>query len=140
MSGFFSSFWQRLLRDLGLRREQAQVYQFDDTLIQSVQELAEREQRPEEDIASDLLSYALARRGVAEASLEMWQRLTPREQQVAALTCLGCTNYQIASRLLISHETVKTHMRKILHKFNVHSKVELQQALDGWYFSDWGEG
>lgn len=135
----FSSFWQRLLRDLGLQRDPHQVYEFDDVLLQSVQDLAEREQRPEDEIASDLLSFALAQRDAAEANLAPWGTLSPREQQVAALTCLNFTNHQIAWRLMISHETVKSHMRSVLHKFDLHSKVELQLALAGWDFSAWLE-
>jgi DNA-binding NarL/FixJ family response regulator len=135
----FSSFWQRLLRDLGLQNDPHQIYQFDELLIRSMQDLAEREQRSEEEIAADLLSSALAQRDAADANLELWRALTPRQQQVAALACLGYTNRQVARRLMISPETVKTHMRHVLRKFNLHSKIELQQALAGWDFSAWLE-
>lgn len=137
MNGFFSSFWQRLLNDLGLHREPRQVYEFDNLLLQTVREMAEQEQRTEAEITSDLLSFALAQRGADEAKLKLWASLTPREQQVAALACLSYTNQQIAGRLSISPETVKTHVRNILRKFDLHSKVELQRALAGWDFSDW---
>ena len=66
-----------------------------------------------------------------------WERLTPRERQVAALICQenggkSYTNPQIASNLGISRETVKIHVRNILYKFNLHSKVELRRTLSGW--------
>ena len=137
MSNFLSLFWQRLLHDLGLKREPEQVYQLDDTLLQSVQYLAERERRSEEEIASDLLSFALEQRGVDEANMAIWDSLTPREKQVTALTCLNFTNYEIAYRLKISTETVKTHVRNVLRKFELHSKAELQMALVNWDFSAW---
>ena len=139
MKGFLSSFWRRLLRDLGMRDDSRQVYELDDLLAQSVQELAEREQRPEDEITSELLSLALMQRGAADANLETWNDLSPREQQVAALASMRLTNRQIAGRLMISKETVKSHMRNILRKFDLHSKVELQQALEGWDFSTWLE-
>jgi len=137
MRGFLSSFWQRLLRDLGMQDDARQMYEFDELLIQSVQELAEREQRSEDEVTSELLSVALTQRGVAEANLGIWGTLSPREQQVAALASMGLTNRQIARRLVISPETVKSHMRNILRKFGLHSKVELQQALEEWDFSSW---
>jgi DNA-binding CsgD family transcriptional regulator len=141
MSNFLFSLWQRVLRDLGLRSttRQVQLYKLDDSLIQSLQELAVREQRSEDEVASDLLSYALLQRDAAETNLAYWRSLSPREQQVAAMACLGYTNRQIAGRLMISHETVKTHMKHVLRKFGLHSKIELQQALANWDFSAWLE-
>jgi len=135
----FSSFWQRLLRDLGLQDDSHQIYQFDDLLMRSMQNLAEREQRSEDEIAAVLLSSALAQRDAADASLEVWRTLTPRQQQVAALACLDYTNRQVAGRLKISPETVKTHMRHVLRKFDLRNKIELQRALAGWDFSAWLE-
>jgi DNA-binding NarL/FixJ family response regulator len=137
MNGGFFSLWQRLLCDLGLQPKARRVSSLDEFLLQSVQELAERERRPEADVASDLLAFALAQRDADESWLELWDMLTAREQQVAALVCLGFTNLEIARRLLISAETVKTHVRSILRKFGLHSKVDLQRALDGWDFSAW---
>jgi len=128
---------QRLLHDLGMQDDARQMYEFDELLIQSVQELAEREQRSEDEVTSELLSVALKQRSEAETNLEIWGALSPREQQVAALASMGLTNRQIARRLVISPETVKSHMRNILRKFDLHSKLELQQALDGWDFTSW---
>ena len=55
-----------------------------------------------------------------------WESLSPRQREVAVLICRGYTNPQIASELKISLETVKTHVRNILQKFNLHSKAELR--------------
>jgi DNA-binding CsgD family transcriptional regulator len=57
---------------------------------------------------------------------------------VTALTCLHYTNRQMAGRIHISSETVKTHIVNILVKFHLHSKAELRQALSDWDFSNWG--
>ncbi len=50
--------------------------------------------------------------------------LTPRERQVLELVALGLTNREIAERLVISENTVRTHLRRILDKLHVHSRVE----------------
>lgn len=136
----FFSLWQRLLCDLGLQSKARRTSSLDESLLQFVQELAEREQRPEAEVASDLLAFALAQHDVDEDLLALWKTLTPREQQVAALVCLGFKNLEIARRLLISAETVKTHVRNILRKFRLHSKAELRIALYGWDFSAWIRG
>jgi DNA-binding CsgD family transcriptional regulator len=87
--------------------------------------------------AQNLLKNALVDRQVSEAHLSHWRALTPRQQQVAALTCLNFTNRQIAARLSISPQTVKAHLRNLLQRFELHSKAELRQALEDWDFSEW---
>jgi DNA-binding CsgD family transcriptional regulator len=106
-------------------------------LMQAVQLLASREQRPAEQVAAELLSEALSRRQRAEANLRRWQMLSPREQEVAALICQNYTNRQIAARLSISPETVKSHIRHLLPKLNTASKAGLRQCLQDWDFSSW---
>jgi len=87
--------------------------------------------------AQDLLKDALVNRQISESHLAHWRELTPRQQQIAALTCLNFTNRQIAARLGISPDTVKAHLRNLLHRFELNSKVELRQALEDWDFSEW---
>lgn len=88
-------------------------------------------------VAQSLLKDALVNRQISEMHLVRWRELTPRQQQIAALTCLNFTNRQIAARLNISPDTVKAHLRNLLHRFELHSKVELRQALEDWDFSEW---
>ena len=88
-------------------------------------------------VAQGLLKDALVNSQVSEVHLERWRELTPRQQQIAALTCLNFTNRQIAARLGISPDTVKAHLRNLLHRFDLHSKAELRQALENWDFSTW---
>ena len=105
----------------------------------ALRELSQSELRPEDEIATDLLTNAIARHQAAEVNLLRWRALTPREQEVSALTCLNFTNVQIADHLTISPETVKTHIRNVLAKFKLHSKNELRQNLSDWDFSAWAE-
>jgi DNA-binding NarL/FixJ family response regulator len=130
-------FWQHLLRLLRLSRPAHLNLKVDRSLIQSLENLAQREQRAEKELAAELLSMALVQRKTAEINLARWEALSPREQQVAALVCLGFTNRQIADHLVLSHETVKTHVRNVLYKFDLRSKAELRQALADWDFSAW---
>jgi DNA-binding NarL/FixJ family response regulator len=90
-----------------------------------------------QETAQELLKNALLERQVAEVHLGHWRALTPRQQQIAALACLNFTNRQIAARLNLSPQTVKAHMRNLLHRFDLHSKSELRQALEDWDFSAW---
>jgi DNA-binding NarL/FixJ family response regulator len=131
------SLWQRLLRALGYPRMARMSLQVDQQLVASLRDIAENEQRLAGEVAADLLSYAVAHRHAADESLERWRRLSPREQEVAALVRLSYTNRQIASLLVISPETVKTHIRNILRKWGLRSKVELRQALADWDFQAW---
>lgn len=49
--------------------------------------------------------------------------LTDRERDVLQWIAKGMSNKQIASQLFISEETVKVHIRNLLRKLNVHSRV-----------------
>jgi len=131
------SFIERLLAALGNPTSPKRLFQFDDELEQTLQELAARERRSEQDVAQDLLVAGLAQRNAAEAFVRVWHGLTRREQQVVALTCLSYTNKEIAARLSLSPETVKSHVRSALRKFNVRNKADLRRLLDDWDFSDW---
>jgi DNA-binding CsgD family transcriptional regulator len=135
------TWWKWLLDRLGRQErpheEHSLAFEAEQNLINELQSLAEQERRPAEQVAVELLQQALARRKAAEVSLQTWQAISPREQQVAAFVCLNYTNRQIAARLGISQETVKTHVRNLLIKFGLRTKVELCQFLADWDFSEW---
>lgn len=65
----------------------------------------------------------------SDSLLQRWAMLTPREKEVALLTGRALTNNQIAGKLFISHETVKTHMRNVLGKLQLHSKGDLRFSM-----------
>jgi len=50
--------------------------------------------------------------------------LTPREQEVLGLLCLGLTNRAIAGRLAISEHTAKFHVNAVIAKLGVGSRTE----------------
>ena len=58
-----------------------------------------------------------------------WPSLTPREQQVVALVADGLTNPEIAERLMISLQTVKTHVSHIFSKLGLSGRWELAREV-----------
>ena len=51
--------------------------------------------------------------------------LTAREEEVLRLVLAGASSREIADRLYISAHTVAFHVKKLMRKFGVHSKVAL---------------
>jgi DNA-binding CsgD family transcriptional regulator len=127
-----------LLRWLGfLPRNEPLRFDLDDSYDVLLQELADLERRPAREVAAGLLMNALDERRRAELSLARWRALSPREQQIAALICLNYTGRQIAARLRISPETVKSHTKNLLDKFGLRTRAELRKILADWDFSAW---
>lgn len=78
-------------------------------------------------VAQDLTD-ALARMVQGETSLEddegPFSSLTPREHEILCLLADGQSNKLIARNLGISDGTVKLHVKAILRKLGIHSRVE----------------
>src|SRR6185369_14029502 len=66
-----------------------------------------------------------------------WINLSRREQEVTAYTCLRYTNPQIAARLGLSKETVRTYLEKVMNKLGIQTKADLRVAFANWDFSEW---
>ena len=61
------SAFRRILSVLGFKREGFRLYALDEKLHMVLETLAEKEQRPPEDIHADLLADALEQRSTYEA-------------------------------------------------------------------------
>jgi len=76
-------------------------------------------------MASKLLTEFAA---ISKASKDKPQmpapRLTDREMEVLRLVAQGLNNRDIAKQLFISENTVKNHIRNILEKLHLHSRME----------------
>ena len=68
---------------------------------------------------------------------QLWNILSAREQDVTALTCLGYTNPQIAARLGLSVETIRTYLENVSNKSDLKNKAELRVFFASWDFSAW---
>lgn len=79
-----------------------------------------------------LLAPAITRRLIAEfARLRPRQikpdalsALTPRETEILGLVAEGLSNHEIASRLVLSDETVKTHVSHVLRKLGLRDRAQ----------------
>jgi DNA-binding NarL/FixJ family response regulator len=61
--------------------------------------------------------------------------LTARETEILRLVATGLSYRDIADRLVVSHRTVQNHVQNVLHKLELHNRVELaryaiEQGLD----------
>ena len=80
-----------------------------------------------------LLSPGVTRRLIAEfarmgaprgPSRKTLQDLTERETEVLALVARGISNAEIASRLVVAEQTVKTHVSRILMKLGLRDRTQ----------------
>ncbi len=75
------------------------------------------------------VAYVRRSRGVRGRPSVGWDSLTPTERSVVDLVAEGLTNPQIATRLLMSRETVKTHLSHIFTKLSVRTRAELARRV-----------
>src|SRR5512133_635772 len=118
-------------------RSSANNFALDVRTLYRLRVVAERERRTPEEIANSILEDALRGDVSDEVMYAAWRLLTPREQQITMLICLNYTSRQIATRLNISPETVKTHVTNIIHKLEVPDRHHLRQLFNAWDFSPW---
>jgi DNA-binding NarL/FixJ family response regulator len=81
-----------------------------------------------------LLAPAITRRLIGEFARLRPQRtrpaaivladLTPRETEVLRLLAEGLSNPEIADRLVVTEETVKTHVSRVLHKLGLRDRTQ----------------
>jgi DNA-binding CsgD family transcriptional regulator len=131
--------FRQILRTLQRGSDSQPALAIDADLLALLEQLAIEERRAVDEVAGELLWNAVADRYTAVENFQPWDELTPREKETAALACLGYTNREMAALMVISTNTVKTHMRHVLRKFKVSDRGELRQVLAGWDFADWLE-
>ena len=128
--------FDKFLMRLGYIRPETSV-EVDPILIPLIESIANREGLTPTDTVNQLLSFAVGEQHFIDENLSLWETLTDREKEATAFTCLGYTNHEIAQKMVISPNTVKTHLRNVLQKFDVSSKAELQVLLASWDFRAW---
>jgi predicted ATPase/class 3 adenylate cyclase/DNA-binding CsgD family transcriptional regulator len=73
-------------------------------------------------------AYATRGRGPRRRPSRGWSSLTPTELEVVGLVAEGLSNPDIAARLFVSRETVKSHLSNIFVKLGVTNRTELTAA------------
>ncbi len=76
------------------------------------------------ELAQQLYSAFTKEQTSATPILDADVDLTPRQLEVLRLVALGLRNAEIADRLTISEETVKTHVAHLLEKLGVGSRLQ----------------
>ncbi len=117
-------------------RRDRRLFARDEGLVSRVREIAASQQRGEQEVYNDIITSGMRVLQDKDKYEEIWASLSQREQQVAALTCLGYRSYEIAGALGISYETVRTHSKHIYAKFGLNRQA-LRVALKNWNFEEW---
>jgi len=84
--------------------------------------------REDEGVLAALATRASTGYRRLEASLSQL-RVTPRQSQVLALVAAGLSDKEVASRLGLSHRTVRTHLDRLLREHGFRSRTE---AVAAW--------
>ena len=90
----------------------------------------------------ELIQHRQSRRQQLENerdNLNRWKSLTLRQQEIAALVCMGQRNYEIAKTLKIAPGTVKSHLETIFSKFGLRDRHAIRLAFRDWDFQTWWE-
>lgn len=94
-----------------------------DALVTALRDIGAGETVVASDLTSVLVRFV---QGETASTREQWpfSELTPRESEVLVLIAEGLGNKLIARKLGISYGTVKLHVKAVLRKLDVHSRVE----------------
>lgn len=92
------------------------------------------------EAAITLKTAARLMTGVSQARIEKDSSpgkpmLSAKEVELLPYMCMGLTNKEIGTKLNISENTVKYHLKNILQKLNLHSRAEIVvYAVEHGYF------
>jgi RNA polymerase sigma factor (sigma-70 family) len=75
-------------------------------------------------ITRRLISEFAGRAERTPPALRALEELTPRETQVLELIAEGLSNLEIAERLVVTEETVKTHVSRVLGKLGLRDRTQ----------------
>ncbi len=95
-------------------------------LVEGIRAIARGEMLLSATVAARVVQQLASTRQEKEREADALQALTPREREVFNLVAQGCTNAEIAERLVLSAKTVKTHVRNISNKLNLSGKDEMR--------------
>ncbi len=136
MTSGFEFIYERLFNSRGRSSPNLLLHARGDQLAM-LNDLAHEKGVRMEDLAMEMLGKEIDKQYQStNDNVLNWESLSERQQEVAALACLSYTNAEIAKKLDISLETVKTHMKVILRKFKVRGRHQLRYILRRWDFRE----
>jgi DNA-binding NarL/FixJ family response regulator len=96
-----------------------------DEVAEAIRSVSAGQSRLSPSMAAKLLSeFAAMSKRAEEVRQFPAPRLTDREMEVLRLVAQGLNNRDIGTKLFISENTVKNHIRNILEKLHLHSRME----------------
>ena len=95
-----------------------------DEVLAAVKAAADGESLIDPNLLSRLLHQVTREREQRREVQAMFDALTEREWEILRMLATGMRNDDIAATLFISPQTVQTHVRNVLGKLHVHSKLE----------------
>ncbi len=95
-----------------------------DELVAGVRTIAAGEALLAPAVTRQLIGRYAARVRPTEPADHPVNRLTTREREVLTLIADGLSNAEIAAKLVLSHETVKTYVSRILTKLDLRDRVQ----------------
>ena len=93
-------------------------------LVRAVRVVAEGEALLAPSVTRRLVTEVLARRPAQRAETEALRALTAREREVLEQVATGRSNAEIAEELVVSEETVRTHVARMLAKLGLRDRVQ----------------
>ena len=75
----------------------------------------------------DVIAFAMsiAQRDADDQTDGQVGKLSPREREVAILLAEGCTNRQIAERLVVSERTAENHVQRLMNRLGLRSRTQV---------------
>lgn len=95
-----------------------------DVVLRTVRQLAAGEQVLQPEYRAELLEVARRRRAEGGDERQRLASLTPRERDVLRGLAAGLSDKEIALRLHIGRETVRTHLVNLMAKLDVNSRLQ----------------
>ena len=105
------------------------LIEFDAELSGQIKDRADDRGQTPEALVTELVMNALKDQELWNRAAKTLADLTPRQLEVARLTAAGFTNREIAMAMTISPETVKSHLRNIMRKLDLHNREKLMRVL-----------
>ena len=95
-----------------------------ETMFEAVRVIAAGEALLAPVITRRLIAEFARQRPRPQSAPEKLEELTPRETEILGLVAEGLSNREIAGRLVLSDETVKTHVSHVLRKLGLRDRAQ----------------